>query len=80
MRLAAEVGVSDFETRVRGSILTEALRFRQEDLSELKCYSAPMKSNGKMRKSNGKTNAHFNSKYDVTEPKARQTDRQMVTL
>jgi len=46
-RHIVKVSESDFETYVPGSILTEALRFRQETHSELKCYSVQIKSSSK---------------------------------
>jgi len=42
------VSVSDFEIHVPGSTLTEALRFREKGHTELKCYSSPIKSSGKI--------------------------------
>jgi len=39
-RRSVEVRTLDFETNVPHSTLTEALRFRQEGLSKLKCYIA----------------------------------------
>jgi len=47
-RRGVKVNVSGFETHIPGSTLTEAQRFRQEGHSELKCYSALIKSSSKI--------------------------------
>jgi len=63
---SVEASVSDFETYVPGSTLTEGLRFRMERHLELKCYGTPIMSGGKCVRMVGN---HANSNPVISDEK-----------